>query len=443
MEKLNRRQFVGGLAGTVAFGCLRTAYAATPQDWKTAFGSIGFDPTAADCGIFVLSGDVHVPNYSHRLAATIDAWNAMTPTPAFAMMLGDNVSYVSQEFGHKPRNDKEWKMAADAIETFNAETSRLRKDIPLKLVIGNHDSYPGEKDAEFFCSHVRGGMKPYYSFDALGIRFIVWNGGNDGSIDPAQRAWIRRVVSETPKGMQICVCVHQPSVGAVGMERGVSETAQTAFADRTGENWLLAGHIHYNRFRKFKFPASTLVEAAHPMNKDGYWIYGVRNGRIAARVFCATDAAPVAGDMPDDIAAEGRIPVAFDAFDDIRTKVFVGEANELAWRKDIGRTADSGSWFIYLDRIRHVFPLAQIAPGAQEILLLGWLDGNLKTHEPEHFFLSADGEGWTEVKPVSAPRDGVVRFPIPKALRNAATLHTDFRSYHYDARSNLCGFAFR
>lgn len=443
MEELNRRQFVGGLAGTVAFGCLRTAFAAVPQDWKAAFRSVGFDPSAPGCGVFVLSGDVHVPNYSNRLAATIDAWNAMEPKPAFAMMLGDNVSYVSQEFGHKPRNDKEWKMAADAIAAFDTETARLRTDIPLKLVIGNHDSYPGEKDAAFFCSHVRGGMKPYYSFDALGLRFIVWNGGNDGSIDAAQLDWILKVVAGTPKEMQICVCVHQPSVGAIGMERGISEAVQKAFAGRTGEDWLLAGHIHANRFRKFRLSSSTLVEAAHTGNKDGTWIYGVRDGRIVARVLCATDRAPAVGDMPADIASEGRLRVAFDGFDDVRAKVFIGDANERAWRQDIGKTADSGSWFIYLDRIRHAFPLAQIAPGAKEILILGWLDGNLKTHEPEHFRLSSDGRNWTEVKPLAAAQDGVVRFPIPKALRQAVTLHSDFQSYHYEARSNLCGFAFR
>lgn len=419
---LDRRQFLNGFA---------------------ALAAVGFDPSAPDAGVFVVSGDVHVPNYSARLRWTIAEWNAMTPRPAFAMLLGDNVSYVSREFGHKPRSDKEWKMAADAIDELNRETAALDSAIPLRMVIGNHDSYPGEKDATFFCSHVRGGMKPYYFFDALGIRFIAWNGGNDGAIDAAQREWILKTVAATPKDTQICVFVHQPSIGSVGMERGIPEMVRDAFADRNGMDWLIAGHIHCNRFRKFDLPQSVMVEAAHPMNRDGYWIYGVKRGRIAARTFVAADGSRSVGEMPADIASEGRLRFAFEDFADIRAGVFIGDELERKYRLDIGKTADSGSWFIYLDRIRHVFPLGELAPGAKELLLLGWLDGNLKTHEPEHLLLSADGLDWIEVKPLGAARDGVYRFPIPKGLRAAAKLFTDFRSYHYDARSNLCGFAFR
>jgi hypothetical protein len=57
------------------------------------------------------------------------------------------------------------------------------------LVIGNHDTFPGEEDAAFFRT-VFPETRPYEIFEEAGIRFMVWNGAHDGAIDPRQRAWI-------------------------------------------------------------------------------------------------------------------------------------------------------------------------------------------------------------------------------------------------------------
>ena len=165
------------------------------ESLKEAFMVSGFDPDAAGNTTFVICGDVHESDYGKNLPQQIEEWNAMRPAPRFISLLGDNICSASSSFGNTPRN---FDHAHAEMKSLRTKLNKLNPKLMLKLVIGNHDTYPGEVDAKLFRSEFPE-VKPYETFDESGIRFMIWNGAHDGSIDPRQRQWIAEQCAKTPK----------------------------------------------------------------------------------------------------------------------------------------------------------------------------------------------------------------------------------------------------
>ena len=147
----NRRSFVARLTGVLALLALPLfgGEAGWQSDWTAAFRAAGFDPATAGSSVFIACGDVHEPEYSQQFPAQIAEWNAMQPAPRFVVLLGDNGCSVSRSFGHTP-DAKGLDRARTELGGLRAKLALLKKEIPLKLVIGNHDTMPGEVDAMFF-----------------------------------------------------------------------------------------------------------------------------------------------------------------------------------------------------------------------------------------------------------------------------------------------------
>lgn len=438
---LTRRYFLGASAGAaLAWRPVAAQQPVTAQEtWLEAFRAKGFDPAAAGNSVFVVCGDVHYPTFSQHLPAQVEAWNAMRPAPEFVALLGDNGCNVSGSFGHTP-DAKGLERARKELEGLRAETAKLRKGIPLKLVIGNHDTMPRETDAVFF-RKVFPECRPYEAFEASGIRFQVWNGGHDGAIDARQRAWLRKECAALPRDKTAVVLVHQPSLGMTDRERGVPAMVREVFAEHTGPLWLLAGHVHGNGMREFALPRTRITQATHVKSVDGYWIYGMRDGRIAARVYCPVAGACKAQAMPDPTRSARPIPLPFEGRDDVLWSLLIGEdaaATKAAFVS--GKGGDCGTWWFYVSELVYTLPLAAQGKGATRFAVLAALSKHRKTGEPAHVSASGDGAAWVET-PLVESRASEHLFAIPEGLRQSRKLYVRIQSYGYGADTCVGGFA--
>ena len=436
-----RRGFLKLAAGaSAAFAwASRGASAEWKPDWRAAFKTAGFDPVAAGNSVFVACGDVHEPAYSKHLPEQIAAWNAMRPRPRFVALLGDNVCNVSSGFGNTP-DAKGLIRARSELDGLKAKLAELDKALPLKLVIGNHDTMPGEVDAAFFRT-VFPGTKPYTLFEDSGIHFMIWNGGHDGAIDARQRTCIRREAAGLPKDATVVVFVHQPSLGMTERERGIPMMVREVFADHTGPLWLIAGHIHTNATSVFALPKTKIVQMAQTKSVEGYWIYGMTGGRIVARVYGAVGEGFRAEALPDLTRAAPEIPMPFAGRGDVLWSLLIGDdpaATRAAFVS--GKGGNCGTWWFYVDDLVYRLPLAEKAPGATHFAVLGALCKHRKTGEPTRVFASGDGAAWVET-PVLETKANVSRFVIPEALRVSRELFVQVRSFGYGADTCVGGFA--
>jgi hypothetical protein len=437
----NRRDFLKGAAWLAAFSSCPTLGedVAWKQDWLEAFRAAGFDPAAEGNGVFVVCGDVHDPEYSQHFLAQVDDWNAMRPAPRFVALLGDNGCSVSRSFGHTP-DEKGKARARQELEGLREKLTKLCKAIPLKLVIGNHDTMPGEMDAAFFRT-VFPGHPPYQTFEESGIRFMVWNGGHDGGIDARQRAWIKEQCTALPEGQTAVVLVHQPSLGMTERERGIPAAVSANFAGHTGPLWLLAGHVHSNSTSVFALPQTKIIQVAHVKSVNGYWVYGMREGRIVARVFCDVAQGFRSEALPDLNRPARPIPVPFEGRDDVVWSLLIGDdpkATKAAFVS--GKGGDCGTWWFYVDELVYRLPLAEKGLGATRFAVLAALGKHRKSGEPAHVFASADGTAWAEA-PLLETRAAVNLFAVPEVLRGGKDLFVKVKSYGYGADTCVGGFA--
>jgi len=439
--RFKRRDFIRFGAGALAACGLPSAALAADGDWKAAFAALGFDPEAPGCSCFAVTSDIHAVRHHEHLAEHVAFWNAMRPRPVFVAALGD-FGHVNSSFGHRPTKEE---AAKNASAQFGAVRDILSQGLDPAIrrvyVVGNHDTYLGEDDRALWRAHFPD-QPPYCAFDACGIRFLKWDGGVDGIIDAKQEAWIRAAVASTPASTPLVVLVHQPSVGSCGMERDIGRVAKTALAGRAGLTWLLGGHAHGNALALWDLPGGgRLAVATHTMDASGWWLYGVRNGAIVARLFKPEGKAFACGSDAAKLRSRGEIPLAYQGRTDVAWNVFVGSPEERACRVKFEKTADNGGWLFYVGTTHHRFPKAKVAPRATRFAILGNLIGKRKTREPAKLFLSADGAAWTEVKRSAVRRD-VNEFPIPAGLVGAETLHARYEAFGYGCDECLAGYAF-
>ncbi len=436
---ITRKSFLLGAAGA-AF--VPTALCAESEDWREAFRSVGFDPEAEGSSYFVLTADIHTTRYHQRLAEHVAFWNSMIPRPVFVGALGD-LAYVNERYGDRlPRERAE----ANAAEQFGAIndilTNKLDKRIRRVYVVGNHDTYIGEDDRALWHKYFPD-QPTYCAFDLCGLRFIKWDGGVDGMFSAEQEKWILSECKKCPKDKQIVVLVHQPSVGKCGQERDIGRVAKAALADRPGVTWMLSGHDHGNVFRKWDLAGGgTLAVVTHTMDRWGWWAYGVRDGRIVARIYKANDVAKfVPYPMPESYASRGEIPLAFQGRTDVVWKTFVGDPEEKACRVELKQTQECCTFLFWVGTTLYKFPKGRVAPAATRYAILGSLVGERDTKKPAKCLLSADGVNWTHVSR-TAVKDELNEFPIPPELVGAETLWVRYESFGYGCDEGHAGYAF-
>ena len=437
-----RRSFIGGTIAAVGAAFLPTALCAAEDDWKAAFRSLGFDPDAEGSEYFILTSDIHAEKHHQRLAGHVAFWNAMDPKPAFVAALGD-LGYINTCFGHRPTPKQ---AAANAEKQFGAInailTDGLRKDVRRVYVVGNHDTYLGEDNRAIWLKYFPD-QPPYCAFDACGLRFVKWDGGVDGIIAADQEKWILDECARCPKDRQLVVMVHQPAVGSCGMERDIGRVAKAALAGRPGVTWMLCGHAHCNAFSRWDLPGGgTLAMATHTMDEKGWWAYGVRGGRIVARIFKAEGKTAFSREtMPESFKSRGEIPLAWQGREDVVWNVFVGSPEEKACRVKFEKTGDNGGWLFYVGTTLYKFPKGRVAPKATRYAILGNLSGRRKTKEPARCLLSADGENWTETRRSALARN-VNEFPIPPELAGAETLWVKYEGFGFGGDECHAAYAF-
>lgn len=438
---MNRKEFLRELTAFGVLGALPQAvYAAgTGDDWKRAFRSVGFDPEAPGAQFLVVTGDVHCANAPH-LDEHVALWNALEPKPSAVMVLGD-LGAVNGCFGHRP--DAKWhrEKACPAYDEFQAKVVRaLRKDVPLKLLVGNHDTSIDERDCELFRRYFPG-HPPTESFVIGGILFIKLNGGVDAVLDEAQRRWFVETARAWPKEKTLVVLVHQPSVGMTAREYDIGIYSKIALADRTGETWLWGGHEHHNAFRVFDLPHAKYRVVTHTRDRDGFWLYGLKDGKVAARLWWQTGSEPEGRRVLDQAKACGEIPVPFqDVERDVLWRTFLGEPSERSARRTL-EGADNRGWFFYLKKAIYAFPKSVVAPTATRLAVLGSFRG--KRNDPsvrETFAFSSDGTNWQPVARTGGAGDTWV-FAIPEPLRGGDVW---FRidAFGMECDDALSGFAF-
>lgn len=398
----------------------------------------GFDPAAKGAWTFVVIGDVHEPEYSQAFEQQLQAINQMVPRPRFVALLGDSVCSVSRNFGHIP-DAKGLERAKAELESLRKKLAGLSPEIPAKLIIGNHDTYPGEHDAALFRS-VFPSVASYESFEIEGVQFMIWNGGHDGAIDPRQRLWIAQTMTAFDPRRSVVVMVHQPALGQTVRERGIPAMVDRHLGAMTAPVWLLGGHEHINQMTSFALPKSVVHQAVHAKSISGYWIYGVRDGTIAARIWCDASAGYQVGQMPAKRDVLKPIPLPFASCDATWTLLIGDDAAQTQAAFVSGKGGNCGSWWFYVSELVYKLPLGEQKEKVKHFGVLANLSKQRKTGERPRIAASGDGQAWIET-PVERVADTCHICTIPAALSASSFLYVRITSFGFGADTCVGGFA--
>jgi len=390
-----------------------------------AMASAGFDPRRAASFTAAFAADVH---YGHgdpeRLLPPIAAEvKAMEPPPAFFGVVGDLICSASLSFGQVPGAPQKQK-AIEEFKLVRKHLSLFEPRVPVKLALGNHDTYPGEDEPKLF--HTVFPEHPeYHAFTIQGVHFVFLNGGSSGLLDAEQMAWFKADVAKHHKrGATLMVVVHQPSLGSVVAERGIPAAMRHALSECEGDLWMIAGHAHRNHDACFKLPKAVIVQATvtagnpaiwgseHP----GYWVYCFREGKLVARIYKRLGQGyRVASPPPLARAAPIRLP--FEGRTDVLWKVLVGEGDE-PYRVET-KAAWCLNYWHYNRHLVYAFPLSLAGGQARRFALLERPSGR----KPRKYLTSPDGKAWHEVAAEQLEREGsFTSFAIPKDCLAAGRL---------------------
>jgi len=460
----SRRDFVklaASAVGAWATGTLPSVAADTRGDWLSAFAKLGFDPSAMGCSTFIVLGDPHVPwhdkvkgewvgDMSRHLHERIAEWNAMCPRPAAVLSMGDQISTVTEYMGdHLSMKDpKRREQAAADLKLFRSYFDKL--EIPFYHTVGNHDAYPGETNAEFYAANYPG-WKPYERFELGGATFINLCGGHDGYIEPVQRAWLREQAKSIPGNRPLFLMAHYPNVG-VGRVDGydIGVAIREVFGDRTGETWLLAGHNHKDAFERYRLPGGgSCCVVTHVREPFGFWVYGLRNGSLVARVLVPFDRKTGVdrqsiqkGALTLDVVDKGLLPLPFEhEGENLLWKHMVGSPGDAELRVEAPSTGDAGSYFFYVGKVIYRLPLGR-AKDATRVGIYGRMWGHRKTHEPEGLLLSSDCKNWMPVEnPWGDYRNTCYSVAIPESICNEEWLYVRIDGFGLGCDTSLAGYA--
>ncbi len=431
---LARREFlmVASAAGATAW--LGTpAFGASPYPHDTldaALAAARFDPTHTGNFLAVFTADTH---YGHGtpeniLPPIIHEVNAIKPRPAFFCVDGDMICSASLSFGQVP-NERQKEKAIAEFKLFKRDLALLSPEIPVKLVLGNHDTHPKEKDdtPELFHA-VFPDRPPYYSFDVERVHFSCLNGGSSGCIAPEQRQWFRDdVQNHVGPGKTLVIVCHQPSLGSVTAERGITRAIHEALGNAKGELWFIGGHVHANGLKEFRLPGGNDIEQLSittgspeiwgDKNHPGYWILGFSGGRLAVRIFrkLGANAGYAVGPMPAKKNAR-PLTLPFAGRNDIPWKVMVGEGDK-RFLID-AKAAWCLNYWHYNRHLIYRFPLSLAGGKAGRFAVLQ----SPCYREAPRFFTSPDGENWQEAEDVRHEGNSFTSFVIPPECLRAKVI---------------------
>jgi hypothetical protein len=329
-------------------------------------------------------------------------------------------SPLTTAFGQVP-GDKQREEALEEFRAIKTHVDVIEEQVPVKLALGNHDTHPDEDTPELF--HTIFPERPeYHAFEEKGVPFVFLNGGSSGNLDAEQRGWFRREVEhrfdENRSFVTVC---HQPSLGRVTNERGITQAFRQAMPDVNGDLWMIGGHHHKNSDECYQLPQGIITQATittpNPTvwgtEKPGYWIYGFSKGRLVIRVFRRIGQGyALAPAPPKNMPRPLRLP-----FEDSQTlwQVLVGEGDE-SFRKTTDARWCQNYWY-YTKKLVYEFPLSLGGGKTRRI-------GILNTPESEvapAFGLSPDGSEWIEA--LASNRVGSMTIlKIPAALLQAKSI---------------------
>jgi 3',5'-cyclic AMP phosphodiesterase CpdA len=192
--------------------------------------------------LFLQISDTHIgfnkganPDVIGTLNSTIDAVNALTAQPAFALHTGD-VTHLSK---------------ASEFDTAGQLLSRLKVS-ELHVVPGEHDVTDGP-GAEFFARFGKpSSNKGYYSFDAKGVHFVAlvnvmnFKPNGLGALGEDQLNWLKDDLAGRSASQPIVVFAHMPLWTIYepwGWGTGEGEQIASLLR-RFGSVTVLNGHIH-------------------------------------------------------------------------------------------------------------------------------------------------------------------------------------------------------
>lgn len=366
---------------------------------EAAYESLSFNPNDKGSAVFVATADVHYGlNDSQGVLPMIREVNAMSPRPAFFTIVGDMITSASPSFGVMPSATGR----AQAINEFNLlkeDLTQLDTAIPIHLALGNHDQAPGRGDPDMFWE-VFPGHPVLETFDVAGVAVIKLNGYGDGYIDDAQKTWLNNEVAKLDVDATVLVLVHQPGLGAVVNERGIAMAISEAFANHTGPIWLVAGHHHANRTHVYQLPHTTIVQAAicnagtgywGSEEAPGYWIFCIRDGQIAGRIFRKIDTGFRVEPAPDTAKAR-PLPLPWKEVSGTVWTLFVGHSDDPYYVSHEGGRKVDTFWY-NVKELTYRLPRAAAPGSVTRAGILAAIPSKILADQ--QFFLSADGINWT------------------------------------------------
>jgi predicted phosphodiesterase len=151
--------------------------------------------------------------------------------PDFVVFLGDCI----RGYSDIATMEHQW-------QAFEAVTEQL--EMPVYLVVGNHDVFSKETEGLYQQRHGR----LWYSFDHRDCHFVILDSEDQtapGRIAGAQLAWLKSDLAAA-KGRRSYVFVHQPLWGMKDREFGRSEWGRRVhpLLAASGVDTVFAGHLH-------------------------------------------------------------------------------------------------------------------------------------------------------------------------------------------------------
>ncbi len=411
---MDRSQFNKSLAALLGISLLPESRAGQTYPFRSlheAFKAINFNPSSPGSSFFVVTADVHYgTKNSSGLKPIIAEINKMSPPPVFFCINGDLIMTASRSFGRIP-DDKEREIAGNELKDFKKDIALLNPAIPLKITLGNHDTHPGEVDPDLFWE-VFPEHPPYQSFDAEGMHIICLNGHSTGYIDQRQLEWLHNDVRSQPETKGIIVLIHQPSMHHTIRERGIPDALSDAFDKHRGPIWLIGGHDHTNSEELFRLSNTVLVQHRITCGADniwgdderpGYWIYCLRDGEVAGRIFRQQQQGYRIQPAPERTDAV-TLPVRIGMRDQAVWRCLVGE-NDHPYRVRIA-AADCLNYWMYVKELVYKIPIGQShnQEHVNLVLYVAFKDRN-NSEKKGQYFVSNDATLWRECHPYHSTPD--------------------------------------
>lgn len=388
------------------------------QNIDNAFKAAEFNQAKDNASFFIVLSDSHWGLGGEGIPkAFIDEINAMKPLPKFLLINGDIINSASVCFGNVPKSPKAKEKALNEFKELKTFLGQLNPKISYKLTLGNHDTYPYEKDAglfhQIFPKHTL-----YSSFDLSGVHIVLLCGGQSGDIDKKQLEWLKKDIAKIPKDQTVILFAHQPAFSQIVRERGISQAIRSVFAQHRGNMWVVGGHCHRNSIQVFNLPETKIVQttiiSSNPkkVKAPGYWVYCLENGKVQSRIYREINSGFRIAKKPN-YAKTKEIPIPFAETENRLWTLMIGDGDRQYLVK--GKGGDVVTWWAYIKELIYKLPLSKANNQATQIALLANL-GKIDTDKTNQIYLSADGENWQEQK-LSQPSNQVYLFDIPEDMR--------------------------